>query len=291
MNVPVKKPKQALMLGNIPVESGDQSSARIAMILWGAAGVGKTVFAATAPGGKLWISFGDNEHVSVSHREDVQVVNASSLEVASLFNACQNDNPFGLDRFLSEQKEVKTIVVDSLTAIAFRALQKAVYIDKTGMGKGFVPSMEAPGIAAYGARNAIVLEVITGFLRVTAKHDVHCIFTSHEDDPTCNDAGVVEYVTMQLGGKLVNNTTWRLSEIWYLSEESTGKRRRRLAVRRTRQRQPMKTRMFRNDQDPEFTLVYNMNKEDDAKGQMTISQWHEEWLKGGRNKIDIPKEA
>lgn len=277
-------------LGPVAVHSGDKSPARAAILIWGPAGAGKTTFAATAPGTKLWCSFGDNEATPVSGRKDVLIADMSGLDYDELFKHAQSDNPFGLDKILSERREIKTVVVDSATAIAYRALQKSVG-DGIGRGDRFTPSMSAPGIAAYGGRNAIVLETLTGFLRVTAKHGVNIIITAHEDDPVMKVEMInnrpmetVDYVSIQLGGKLVNNMTWRLSEIWNLREDG-GKR--WLTVRNFASRKPMKSRMFvANVPRPQIELTYDPSKPD--KGQMTIAAWHEEWLNHGRRGVTIP---
>ncbi len=286
----MKKPTQ-VMAGPVEVTEGADIPSRIAALIWGPSGAGKTTFAATAPGKKLWFSFGDQEHVSVAKRKDVKVANVSQLRYEELFRHCQNDNPFGLEQILDQDESIETVVVDSCTAIAFRALQKAV---EGGYGKStnFRPTMEMPGLSAYGARNAIVLEVVTGFLRVTSEFNVHCILTAHEADPTYvkgkgREEGIIDHIGMMLGGQLVNNNAWRLSEIWYMSQMETGEKHRRLAVRPTRLRRPMKSRMFSSMGDPEFTVLYNAEKPD--KGQMTIAGFYEQWKKGGMEKLPVPK--
>jgi hypothetical protein len=129
-------------------------------------------------------------------------------------------------------------------------------------------------------------------LRVTAKHNVHIIITSHENDPVLVKDGpneTIDYYTIMLGGKIINNTTWRLSEVWYMSQETTGTRDRKIAVRPTRKRRPMKSRMFDLKGDAEFTLQYDADLPDDAPGQMTIAGWHYQWLDGGKKRIPVPK--
>ncbi len=282
--------KAPLMLGNVPVTSGPDTIARMATMLWGPSGAGKTTFAATAPGDKLWLSFGDQEHVSVMHRKDVHVVKLYDMGIAELFKHVQNDNPLGLDKFLAENQNFHTVVCDSITAIAYRALQKAVLEDKVGQGRGFTPTMEAPGIAAYGGRNAIVIQVLTGLLKITAAHNVHFVATAHEDDPTTvqvNGQDVIDYIGVMLGGKIVNNTAWRFSEIWYMSQEDTGDKLRRLAIRATRKRKPMKSRMFVNNDSAEFRIDYDAEKPD--KNQMTIASWVEQWENNGYAKLPIPQ--
>lgn len=276
-------------LGPSPVTEAKETSSRMALLLWGAATCGKTTFAATAPGKKLWLSFGDNEHVSVSNRDDVVVTDLSRMEHEELFKHVQNQNPLGLDQWLAAHTDIETVVVDSITAIEYKALQSAV-AKGIGGGRGFTPTMEAPGLSAYGGRNAILIETLTGLLRVTAKHDVNIIITAHEADPVMikdNKVEMVDYYTVQLGGKIVNSTTWRLSEIWYMSQETTGGRERRLAIRPTRKRKPMKTRMFSMKGEPEFVLDYDADKPD--AGQHTIASWFYDWQDAGKVRIPVPK--
>lgn len=275
-----------IKLGPVVAEAAADLPTRMAILLWGLATVGKSTFAATAPGHKLWLSFGDNEHVSIAHRKDVTVAPLHGLGLDDLFKHAQSDDPFGLDKALAENEHITTVVGDSLTAITFRALQKAVK-DGIGRSANFKPTMEQPGMSAYGGRNGIVLETVTGLLRVTAKHGVHLILTAHEADADTkkdekgND--IIDYITVMLGGQLMNNMTYRLSEIWYMSEDF-GKR--KLAVRPTRRRRPMKTRMFSHVDDPEFDLSYDADKPD--KGQQTIAKWYDQWVESGYEKITVP---
>lgn len=284
-----KKPEpQTKQLAGLDVEQGNTATTRMAILLWGPATVGKTTFAATAPGDKLWLSFGDNEHISVAHRSDVEFVNLSNMQYDDLFKHAQSDNPFGLDTYLATHTDVCSIVVDSVTALEYKALQKAVG-EGIGRGKGFTPTMEAPGLSAYGGRNAIVIQTITGLLRVTAKHNVHIIFTAHEADPMLVEGtSTVDYYAIMLGGKLVNNVTWRFSEIWYMFQETSGTRERGIAIRSNhRKRKPMKSRMFSLKGLPEFVLDYDADKPD--KGQMTIESFYDQWLENKMQKIDVPK--
>ena len=259
---------------------------RMALLLWGDAGVGKTTYAATAPGGKLWLSFGDQEHIPVSKRSDVMVADFSGLGYDELFKHAQNENPFGLDQVLTTNTDIETIVCDSVTALSEGALRKAVSMG-LGRGRGFEPTMEHPGLSCYGGRNAIVLEVLRGLLRVTAKHGVHLILTAHEADPEKNqDTGEILYYTIMLGGKLVINNTHRLSEIWYMSQDGN---KRRLAVRPTRKRRPMKSRIFSGKGDPEFPLEYDADLPDD--GQMTIASFYNQWSSSKTGKIMTPSRS
>lgn len=285
----MKKPTRSL--GPVSVTKAADTPSRQAIFLWGPAGDGKTTFAATAPGEKLWMSIGDNEHGSIVRRKDVHVADLSVLSLEDFFKHGQCDNPFGLDHLLAEDTSIETVVFDSATALAFRALQKAVH-DGDGRSTSFRPTMEVPGISAYGGRNARVLEILTGILRVTAKHNVHVIITGHEADPTYLEdqkgKNIIDYIGIQLGGQLVNNTAWRFSEIWHLRQKNTGDKGRVLSIRPNGYRRPMKSRMFDYSGEPSFDLAYDIKKPDDAKGQMTIAAWHEDWLARGKNKLPVP---
>lgn len=281
--------KQApmLKLGPVEITSGVQALKRMAILLWGPAGAGKTTYAATAPGDKLWLSFGDNEHVPVAHRTDVRVADFSGMGHRELCELGQSSDPFKLDSLLSRDDSISTVVVDSTTAIIYKALQQSVS-KGIGGGKGFVPTMEFPGRSAYGGRNAIALEILTEILKVTAKHNVHCIMTAHEDDPT-TIGDVIDYIGIMLGGKIVNNTVWRFSEIWYLGQEITGTKERFLAFRPTRRRRPMKTRMFSDKGAPELKIDYDADLPD--KGQMTIASFYQDWIDSGGRKLHIGQDV
>lgn len=282
-------PRKTLMLGPVSMVSGGNVLSRMSILIWGLAGVGKTTYAATAPGKKLWLSFGDSEHLPIVHRKDTIVADFSGVGIEELFKHAQSENPFGLDQVLSDHQDIETLVCDSLTAVVYKALHLSIK-KRIGAGKGFIPTVEMPGISAYGGRNAIVLEVMQGLLRVTAKHKVHIVFTAHEDDPVMTDSSqgnIIDYVTVMLGGKIVGNTAWRLSEIWYMSQSELSGKERRIAIRPTRKRKPMKTRMFTDKGDPEFVVDYDADKPD--KGQMTIASFYEDWVKNEGEKLPIPK--
>lgn len=267
--------------GPFEVTSDDQTSRRMTILLWGPAGVGKTTLAATAPGKKFWLSFGDNEHQSVLGRKDVEVMHLYKKNFDEVLKHGRTESPFGLDQILHRDTAIETVVCDSVTALTDMALREAVAQGITSE-RGFKPTMEHPGMSAYGGRNAITLDVMTRLLKVTAKHDVHMIFTAHEADPEKSNDGVVQYITIMLGGKLVNNVTFRLSEIWYLDQDSRG---RQLAVRPWLKHRPMKTRMFTGMGEPAFVLSYDADRPD--KGQMTIASFYEKWVKEGK-KLQIP---
>lgn len=278
-----------LQLGNVVLQdSVDEMPGRIAALIWGDFGCGKTTFAATAPGKKLWLNVDPDGYTAIRHRigKDVVLSDLVGLNNVDFFRQMQNENPLGLDAFLEDHPELETVVLDSATSMRDRALHQSV---AKGVGKslksGFTPTIEEPGQSAYGGRNAIVLACVSGLLRVTAKHNRHCIVLAHEADPEKDDKGLILYITMNLGGQLYQGMGYRFSEIWYLSQDPTRDKR-RLAIRPTRLRRPMKTRMFRADQGSEFDLGYDAGKPD-GKQSHTIAAWYEEWMRTGE-KLDVP---
>jgi len=254
--------------------------------MWGMSGVGKTTLAATLPGRKLFINLDPDGYISVANRDDVDVLDLSSLSTDDVLNKLKSDNnPLGLDDVLRTGKHA-SVVLDSATSLSQRALENAVK-QRIGGSSKFTPSMETPGLAAYGGRNAILLTCIKGLLRVTGRYNVHCCIISHEDEPKVSQEGEVLYITMMLGGKLVSNVSLQLSEVWFMSETSGEKR---IAIRPCRSRKPMKTRMFMTNSNPEFPVVYNPDDWENLDNN-PIAKWWSQWEKGGGAKLPLPSAA
>jgi hypothetical protein len=273
------------------ITKGTETKSRLSLLLWGPQGGGKTTWAATAPGGKLWISFGDNEHVSVQGRKDVWVMDASTKSSEEVFQDGVGSNPFNLDRYLYEMKEVETVVIDSITQVQYLALEKSVN-DKLGWSRTFTPTMQAPGRGAYGGRNAYLLEIVRAVLRVTAKHQVNVIFTAHERDPNTKidtkGQELIDAIRISLGGQLINQVSCQMSEIWNLRQEPGGKRNRIVTTRVSGYRFPLKTRMFLQNGEASFILNYDPSLPDEAQGQMTIRRFLDQWNASKMQRIPMP---
>jgi len=264
----------------------------MSLLLWGPSGAGKTTWAATAPGDKLWLSFDEGEHISVVGRKekDIYYKDFVGITAEEIFKHGAGASPFGLDKELYENRNIRTVVVDNLTALQYFALQKAV-ADGVGASRNFTPTMQAPGIPAYGGRNQNLIGLVRSLFAVTNKHKVHIILCAHEADPVMrNDKGVetILHITMGLGGQLINGMTGSLSEVWNFRQDAGGKRSRIVTVRVSGNRKPMKTRMFDQKGESSFAVRYDPDLPMNAPGQITISGLWERWLKGGMQRIAVP---
>lgn len=269
-----------ITLGSFAIKQLDDIEPKIAMLLWGPAGCGKTTLAGTAPGKILWINFDPRGTESLrafpDYKEKFLILDLSG-ERHTITERFKTDDGLGLSKILDDSAGhgIETIVVDSLTAYSQTALESAI-------GKERGSTLEKPGWGAYGARNAFTLRLIQAVLRNAIRYNKHVIFITHEDAPVTNDEGLVLYITMQLGGKLPDQAALQLSEVWYMND--TGKER-RIAVRPTRSRKPMKTRMFDATSNIEFVWKFDFNKAD--SNLHTLEHWYNEWKAHGK-KLKVP---
>lgn len=272
-----------MKIGEMEIKPVSESAVeRLSCIIWGQPGVGKTTLACTAPGKKLIINLDPDGPASVGYRNDTMVLDLSKLPTDKVLQELEHEsNPLGLSSFLNEHQDIETVILDSLSSLSHRALEKAVH-SGIGAGKSFRPTMMAPGISAYGGRNAIVLTCVKGLLRVTGRAGVHCIMISHEAEPEKDEKGVILYITMMLGGQLVNQMSLQIGEVWWLQEGET-KGSKRIAIRAARMRKPMKTRMFVTDSEPEFSFAF------DYQTDNPISDWWSAFEKGKGKKLPLPQ--
>jgi hypothetical protein len=231
-----------LQLGNIPILPVQGGDRRISMMLWGDSGCGKTTLAASAPGRKLLLNFDPDGPSSLSHRNDVMVADFSAMTPATIERVKSLD-PFGVGKVIDE---FDTLIIDSLTNVAQIALTHSITQTKGA-------TLENPSRGGYAGRNAYTLQLVRRLLRLTGMKKKHVIFIAHEASPVTNEAGVVLYVTIMLGGQMPNQAGVDFSEVWAMTD--TG-RERRIAIRPIRLRKPMKSRMFVVD-TPEFVLPKN----------------------------------
>lgn len=279
-----------LTIKGASVSSTTSQLQRMSMLIWGSAGCGKTTLAATAPGGKLLINFDPDGPASLGNRDDVFVVDMSA-DRASCVERLKKENPevsingtnVLLKQLLDDNPSIETVIVDSVTTLGQMCLAHAVTQPVVQGSKGNSgASIEFPTLAGYAFRNSFMKQIIMTLLRVTSLCKRNIIFIGHEDVPEKNDQGVVMYISIMLGGKLQEEVPLQISEVWAMRDTGTEKR---IAVRPTGMRKPMKTRMFKSTGASEFVWKYDAdNKTGDG-----IVNWYNTWKANNFNKINLPK--
>lgn len=264
--------RPVIKLDGRELKSPSATDSRISLLLWGASGCGKSTLAATAPGGKLWILLDPDGTNSLIGRDDILVCDLSG-ERQQIVTKFMSDDPLGIERMLKDNPWIETVVFDSVTAFGILATENAVSVVKSA-------SLTNPGLKGYGHRNAIVLRACISLMRLTKRLNKHIIIIGHEDSASVNEDGVVQFITIALGGKISNSLGMQLSEIWWQSD--TGKER-RIAVRNIRQRQPMKSRLFDSTKG-EFVWRFDANT---WKGE-GIETWVNQWKANNGKKIPLP---
>ena len=68
-------------------------------------------------------------------------------------------DPYGLGKVLTASPHYETVIIDSMTSLAYAALVNAVATNPNS-------TIERPGIHGYGYRNATVLAVTVAFMRL-----------------------------------------------------------------------------------------------------------------------------
>lgn len=258
-------------IGGVTITKGPTSIKRFTQLLWGPSGSGKTTLACTAPGKKLLINFDPGGPESVSHMDDVSVLDLAA-EGQKLVPSFKNaNNPLGLKSIIDEYD---TFIFDSLTNVAHIALQEAV-------AQAPKSTVEFPGIPGYTLRNTYMVQFVKNLLALTGRHNKHCIMIAHEAAPTTNDDGMILHITMSLSGDMPNRASIDFSEVWNLTENKKGQQ--TIMVRPARLKQPCKTRMFGDRGTQEFVWKFDS----DTQEGMKIADWWEEYTSTGK-KISLP---
>lgn len=258
------------------VKPAGEQATRFTQLLWGPSGEGKTTLACTAPGRKLLCMFDPDGHASIASRSDVDVMKLYEENPVELGKKFKTDDPLGIEPLLKDDK-YGTVVFDSLTNATSTALDTGV---ASPLIKGTAVERPAPG--SYQIRNILTHKLIKSNLKLTSKYNKHCIFVAHENTPERDSDGNLLYITIMLGGSLPDSAPIDFSEVWRLWSNTKGKV---ISVRTSRGYKPMKTRMFQTMGDPEFLWKFNP----DTNEGDTIEKWWNEWVKGGKKKLPLPK--
>lgn len=268
-----------IRLAGLEVVTPKERIKRFSLLLWGGSGGGKTTLAATAPGKKLWINFDPDGTDAVANRDDILLVDFAARPNDCVEHFKEND-PIRLTNFLKEDPSIETVVFDSLTTFADKALSHGIVkAQKTQKGK--YSTIEDPGYSGYGNKNTWIRLCIKNLLRTTATVNRNIIFIAHEDKPLLDKEGHVISISIMLGSSLNEQVPIDFSEIWNLSDTGTE---RRIAVRNCRLRKPVKSRMFFTNKQPEFLWDYDAET---GKGA-TIAEWYQQWKDNDGKKIPLP---
>jgi len=269
-----------ITLGNMTLETPKQAAKRLSMMIWGSSGSGKTTLAATAPGKKLWISFDPDGTASIAYRDDILVMDYSTKP-----NKCVEDfkveDPIRITKFLEDNPSIETVVFDSLTTFGDKALARGVTVAQ-GTKKGRDATTEDPGYGGYGNKNTWTRLLVSNLLKATGAVGRNMIFIAHEDKPTLNKEGQVMFISIMLGSSLNEQLPVTISEIWHLHDN--GKER-KIAVRNCRGHKPVKSRMFKTSEEPEFIWHYDAETEE-GEG---IEDWYNAWKENNFLKLELPK--
>lgn len=261
------------------VVSSKERKNRTAGVIWGAAKCGKTTFLTTLPGKKLFLMVDPDGDMSLPDRDDIHIMRLYEYTDAEIIRWLKDK----AGRFIRDNEQgFDSIILDSLTSVADSALAVAV-ANKVGAGKDFTPTLEAPGLAGYGARKTYVLQIVNNLLRATGSVGAHCWFTAHQDEPSRDDKGNLLGISMTLSGKTVNGVGKDVSEIWFMRQHDSKWF---VAISPCRSREPMGSRMFDVTGEPEFRLKFDPEKGMDQPHSLTT--WFNTWVESGKQKLPLP---
>ncbi len=260
------------------ITSSSDIKHRFAGVIWGDAKCGKTTWAASLPGKKLIVNFDPDGFTTLSNRDDFDVLDLSQLPPV---DAIKQAKKVG-EHIIANPDDYQSVIVDSLTTLTEAAIYDAVQ-RQIGKSKTFTPSIDAPGLSAWGARNTTVNEVNAKILRATAQKGVHCFFIAHADDPEFDENGknIVQH-TIMLSAKIRNNVGLKVSEIYHMTL-GTGNRR-TVYLAPFGYKKPMGSRIFDASKLPKFELNYDYNKPD-AEQSHSLSSIFAAWENGGKQKL------
>lgn len=267
------------MIGGAHARRPEDIDKRMTALLWGDAGVGKTVLAATAPGRKCWFQFDpEGTNTLAGTGEDVQVYDLSAMAESTLESFKNVGNPLNIKTILDQ---FDTFVFDSITNITDKTLMRGISTNKGA-------TVERPSPAAYATRNALAIRLIKNVMAATQKAKKHVIFIAHEKAPTTDEeTGQVLFITLALGGQLAANVGIDFSEIWHLYQVD-NRNERRICIRPARKRRPAKTRMWIQSGSPEFEWKFNAEKWDDVGNKpFRMDTWFNMWNTVG-HKLTLP---
>lgn len=251
------------------------ADARMFLLVWGDSGCGKTTLAATAPGVKALIQFDPGGHVSLANRNDYRLLDLSGSSYTQTMQEFNAIDPFGMRKFLQANPDVETLVIDSITTLAFQALQYAV------TKAGGQSNIDVPGMNGYGVRNNVMRRVVQSIMQIASETKKHLIVITHEGAPDRDKDGNTVGITTSLSASLANDVALRFNEVWWMKDTGT---KRMIYVRPWSVYKPMKSRMFSSQEASFFEWHYDA----DLMLGEGIAEWLDQWSANGGKKIMLP---
>lgn len=245
--------------------------AKMFLLVWGDSGCGKTTLSMTAPGKKALIQFDPQGHVSLANRNDYYLLDLSGNSYTQTMMEFNTIDPFGIRKFIQTHEDVETVVIDSITTLAFQALQYAV--TKAGGNS----NIDVPGMNGYGVRNNVMRRVVQSLMQICSDLKKNLIVITHEGAPD----ETTKAVTMSLSSSLANDVALRFNEVWWMKDTGTE---RLIHVRPWLIYKPMKSRMFYSVASSSFVWHYNA---DTLEGD-GINEWMDAWRANSGHKIPLP---
>jgi hypothetical protein len=263
------------------IEASDPKS-RTTGILWGLTKVGKTTFLSSLPPPILYVMLDpDGEAVLPLNDDRIHIMALYEQEDATVVRFLKDKMP----TFIKKNAGVyNSYVFDSATSLGRIILNLAIE-NEVGATSRFTPTLDAPGLGAYGSRTNRLIDIVNVNLRATARVGAHCWFTAHEDEPKTNAKGELIYITMAQSGKTINGMGLNVSEIWFMHITDKGKR--SICIAPAYSHKPMGSRMFDTSGKPDFELKFDPALLSDQPHSITT--WHAAWEKGERKKLALPR--
>jgi len=268
----------------LTVQTNPKPTPRLAGLIWGNAKVGKTTYAASSPGKKYIINLDPEGYIAVDHRDDVEVWDYSDQEPKRVIDFFTTKLGTRIDQ--SDAKPGDTFIFDSITVMNQHGLMTAI-ANGVGESRSFKPSIEMPGLAAYGARTQYLIHSMQPVLRATRRKGCNIWFIAHEDTPERNDKGDFLYQSILMSDNAINQTSAAISEIWRMSVGTSNNR--EVFIRQTNLYKPMGSRIFRMDEGSSFKLKYDIDKPDLDQPHSIASLW-QKYLDGNGQKLHAPND-
>jgi len=270
-----------LASGELEIEASGERKSRTAGLLWGLAKCGKTTFLTSLPGKKLFVMLDPDGDASLPDREDIHILRLYEHPDDLILRYLTDKLPSILRK---NEEHFNSCIFDSLSTLGQICLNEAIR-NNIGESKkdGFKPTLDAPGLAAYGSRTARTVDIVNKALRATGSVGMHCWFTSHEDEPKTDNKGQMLGITMTLSGKAINGVGLNVSEIWHMS---VNERRWRIMIAPGRGKAPMGSRIFDVTKDIEFYLKFKPELGCDQPH--SLATWYNTWIENGRAKLEVP---